>query len=1043
MSTNNALLYRFPHVLKVEASAGSGKTYALAKRYLQLLIGPHLSPAEVPLHEILAITFTNKAAQEMKERILELLKRIALDAFRTPQEKEVLLACLAVKEDAARSKARLIMEEIIRNYNYFQVATIDSFINAILSACAFKLDLSSSFKTEPAYEDYLAYSLDRLIDRAASDTDIARLFHDFLSHYLFIENKSGWFPRQDIAAIAAALFSKSNRFAGEFSASPVKTKDLIARKKRVLRLLEELNDCLPEETHKTFRDSLSSFVAANREGFDVDRLSDYFKREELPVKKGARLSRKTQALWDKIRAELGEVCEMESACAFNQYVEIFNLARLQLREMASRDDILFLEALNKEARSLFDEKSLTLPELYYRLATRFKHFLIDEFQDTSSLQWENLRTMVEEALSTDGSLFIVGDRKQAIYRFRGGEVSLMDEVAAGYRHLNLIEETLDMNYRSRQNIVLFTNEIFSQGNLRRFLAGSVAKEPVTKLTSQDIDVIAKVFDCCQQRYLHSKTGGYIKTCLLEAQDREGLDARVKETVYSIIEDASRRFALKDIAILARTNDEVGLLTGWCLEKGIAVESEKTLDIRQNPYLKELVSLLKFLNSPIDNLSFASFILGEVFLRSSGLARRQVEDFIFSWSNSPAQRESDYLYRAFREEFAVSWDGLLEGFFRSVGYAPLYELTVSIFAQFRVLEHFPSSQGFFMRFLELIREQEEEHPTISAFLEFFDAAPSEELYATITEGDAIKILTIHKAKGLEFAVVIVPFLEMNVRPDQQMVVSSGHSLKLAYLKKKYADFSAALALLMKEEYVRAFIDELNAVYVAFTRAAEELYVCVCRSKGRETLALGLIPELGRELGSRSCGRTPSDADKTPSIEVPPAEYRDWVGLLKEEFIRQHTLQSRASIIRGEALHRILSFIGNLHVCDEEAVVSAAIAKAGLRSAGGQDFLEYGSLVRELIRQPSLRGYFCVPDARVYTEQEVVDRHGNTRRIDRLIVLPKELVVVDYKSSREAASDSRQQVRDYMGILKDAYPAFTVRGALVYLDEQTSEEVGWTG
>ena len=148
-----------PSVHIVEASAGSGKTYALAKRYLGLLINPSLKPDQIPLETILAITFTNKAAAEMKERILEFLKKIALDKFSQPKEKADILASLAVEEGYARRKAFKIMDYLIRNYNFFGVQTIDSFINTILSGCAFKLDLTASFKTKKYYSHYISYIL--------------------------------------------------------------------------------------------------------------------------------------------------------------------------------------------------------------------------------------------------------------------------------------------------------------------------------------------------------------------------------------------------------------------------------------------------------------------------------------------------------------------------------------------------------------------------------------------------------------------------------------------------------------------------------------------------------------------------------------------------------------------------------------------------------------------------------------------------------------------------------------------------------------------
>ena len=226
-------IFQFPEVRVVEASAGSGKTYALAKRYIQLLLSasdPAVeaarqrrgSPAqgevrqgrpEAAARAILAITFTNKAAMEMKERILEFLKTIALKKLSASEQKEILLP-LGLSIEQASPKAFAMMEAIIRHYNFFQVQTIDKFINALLSGCAFKVGLTAHFKIKTNAREYLEYALDQTIDRAARDKDIRQVFEHFLHNYLYLENRSGWFPKRDMAAILYALFTQTNTYGG-------------------------------------------------------------------------------------------------------------------------------------------------------------------------------------------------------------------------------------------------------------------------------------------------------------------------------------------------------------------------------------------------------------------------------------------------------------------------------------------------------------------------------------------------------------------------------------------------------------------------------------------------------------------------------------------------------------------------------------------------------------------------------------------------------------------------------------------------------------
>ncbi len=1033
-----------PQVCVVEASAGSGKTYALAKRYIKLLINPLLGPDAIPLQAILAITFTNKAAIEMKERIMEFLKKIALDAFSSRAEKEDILSSLGVEEAFARRKAGAIMDYVIRNYNFFQVQTIDSFINTILSGCAFKLDLSSAFKTKENYRDYLSFSLDRLIDKAACDKEVLGLFSGFITQYLFIENKAGWFPKQNILKALDSLFLKSNQYALEFAPSKTQAADLISQKKRILKLMRALREGLPEGVHKAFRNNLDYFLERNAETFGIERVSDFFKRDALPVNKGVLIPPEAQKLWCKIRGALTELCEQESASMFNYYVGIFNQVASDLKAVSRKDDVLFLEGLNKQARSLFDEKSLGLPELYYRLACRFSHFLIDEFQDTSGLQWGNLSLMVEEALSTGGSLFYVGDRKQAIYRFRGGSISLMDALKKQYRDFNLTEEPLAVNYRSQKEIVEFNNTVFSEDNLKEFLGRKEEKGTSGfALSDDDTQEIVGVFKDSRQSFKKGNDAGYVSVTPIYAGSREERNRLLKEALYRLIGELRARFPLKEVALLARKNDQVQLLTSWLLEKAIPAESEKTLDIRQNSFIKELVSLLTFLNSPIDNLAFASFILGDIFLAGAGLTREAVQEFILDFKEKG--RDASYMYREFRARYASVWEGYLEEFFRSVGFVPLYELVISVLGKFSVLHRFPGYQGFFMKFLELIKAQEEENASISLFLEFFEKAPSDELYVNAAESDSVKILTIHKAKGLEFPVVIIPFLEMELKLEQEVVIADEASLKLVYVKKKYAQFSPSLSAISAREYVKSLIDELNGIYVAFTRAKEELYIFSSPGSHKGAgLASLLLPQEPLESGSKrefKGARSPERA----IVAIAPSEYKDWIHLLRDEFIDEHLLESRDKIVRGEVLHFALSRIGNLHgqKQDKDFLLRQALELARCRFPAIRDFDGLEPLLRNLLERPELERYFDVAEGFVFTEKEIVDAFGNTHRIDRLIVNAQEAVIIDYKSAREKDAPYREQVVEYMRSVKEVYPDKAIRGILMYLDDASTEEVNGTG
>ncbi|MBN1912888.1 MAG: UvrD-helicase domain-containing protein [Candidatus Omnitrophica bacterium] len=1011
-----------PHVIITEASAGSGKTYALAKRYIELIFAPSLKEKEIPLNSILAITFTNKAAIEMKERILEFLKKAALDTS-SPLQK----------------KARKITDYLFRNYNFFQVETIDSFINAILSGCAFKLDLSAGFKTHEDYAVYLEYCLDKLIDKAGNDRAVKELFRNFLKYYLYTENQAAWLPKKDILKSIVSLYAKSNKYPGDFIPSKVRFKDIILLKQGILKIMRGLNDLSARGINKNFSNALSVFLERNKDGFDIDDLSYFFRREDLPVNKGEFVDKKADQAWKDIRKKLSQLCELESASIFDHYIEIFSALRGDLKKSSREDDVLFLEALNKEAQGLFNERSFSLPELYYRLAGRFRHFLLDEFQDTSVLQWENLFLMVEEALSTGGSLFYVGDKKQAIYRFRGGEASLADLVKKRLGAFDTSVTVLNKNYRSRHEIVEFNNRVFSKENLEGFFKKREGlKNAGLQLLPEDISKVTEVFSDSRQQAIPDKTGGYVRWEMLDQEPKEEALLALRGKLLFLIKDLGKRFFLGDIALLARTNDEVEALTSWLIEENIAVESEKTLNVRKNTFIKELISFLKFLNSPIDDLSFASFLLGEIFQKASGIKGKKIAGFIFSFKNR--DHADTYLYRAFRREFPKAWNSLIEDFFKSVGFVPLYELLVSIYYKFKLGTDFYDHQGFFMRLLELVKENEEEHGSIQSFLEFFEEAPDEKLYVDTRENEAIKILTIHKAKGLEFPVVIIPFFEMNIKVNREVVEPDGADLRLFYLKRRYTDFSRNLNQLYRNEYIKSFIDELNSIYVAFTRPQDELYIFILPGREKSfNLASLLIGDGNKEYGRVLALKRKRPDKEALSLDIPPSEYRDWVNLLKDEFVDESVVRQRKNMQRGEVLHYMLSCIGNIRGQDTGALVKQVMNKAEARFPNISELMDYKKAVLKILEDKQLRKYFDIPQAEVYTEKEVVDNYGNTFRIDRMIVTAKDALVIDYKSKRDKKAGYIEQIEKYKKIVREIYKGKKVKGVLIYLDDLSQQEV----
>ena len=1040
--------FQSPEVRVVEASAGSGKTSALSKRYVQLLLFT-AQRTPLALKNILAITFTNKAAGEMKSRILDTLKGLALGTLPSVQA-QAILTPLDLKPAEVAKLAAGLMEDIIRHYHFFQVQTIDSFMNALLAGCAFKIHLSARFKIERNSEDYLQLSLDELIDQANIQPKVKVLFETFVHQYLFLENRGSWFPKQDLLAVLCALFNQYNTYQKPFVRFPLSGTSIIEDKKDFLKLAAQLKDILPLGMDKRFAGSLENFLRKHPQGFDMDDVSLYFARPSPPLKAGLVLPGEVDRLWQKMRRLLHNICLQEAYGVFNPYVDLFEAVMVNLGRLQTKEDVLFLQQLNKKTRELFDDELMTVEELYYRLATRFQHYLMDEFQDTSQAQWQNLQLMVEEALSSGGTLFYVGDKKQAIYSFRGGHSSLFDELQQAFAHYNVVHETLSYNFRSHKAIVEFNNRIFSVEHLRSFMMAVQAqdnwKDKEICFGPQDWQWLEGVFGSAQQIASPQRNDGAVRVELIAGRKKAERMETTRQKVLAAVKNARQRFGYGDIAILTRNNAQVQRVTGWLVQEGIHAQSERTSDVKNHPVIQELVSFLMFLQTPVDNTAFAAFLLGQVFPKTSGLSSQELQDFLFTCRIQRTKEETSF-YALFRQAYPQVWRKYFEEFFNQAGVYPLYELAVSACSRLQVIEFFPDAQGFVMHFLELIKRREEEGCDTETFLQYFEALQDEGRFVPMPPQDAVKVLTVHKAKGLEFPVVIIPFLEMAVRtgtsdksggpsficdPPQ----SGEEGLHLLRLKESYTCFCEPLRERYCREYKGAFFAELNNVYVALTRAICEMHIFIPE---RASSSVNLVPLLVPPP-MFSAGEFSSPAAVSTVVNarfLSPTQHQEWIKQLTEEFLFESVVQAQARR-RGEVLHFCLSKLSNLTGADVQQAIDAAIGLAQPQFEPGHDWPLQQRQLQALMAHSSWQKFFHLPpEAKVFCELELVNHFGDTRRIDRLVVFPQEAWVIDFKTSRLDETGHQVQIDEYIALVKKFYPRHKVTGVLLYTDDIAHE------
>jgi len=763
-----------------------------------------------------------------------------------------------------------------------------------------------------------------------------------------------------------------------------------------------------------------------------------------PFNKNASPDQSFVKRWKAIHEALVEIAECEALAAYAPYVSLSTKVYKVFTERAQQEDMVFLEELNRKARLLFSQQAITVAEAYYRLAARFRHYLIDEFQDTSILQWENLQLMVEEALASGGTLFYVGDKKQAIYRFRGGQVDLFDELVDKFEQFGVQRECLIKNWRSGQNIVVFNNKVFSEANLASALDNSGISAQCAG-NPKLIEGIIEIYHDAHQQCVRSEDCGRVSVEYIDETNQDERDMLMREKIPALLHQLKERMSLSSVAILTRDNSEVALVTSWLLEEGFSVESEKTLNVLEHASIKAIIAFVQFLHSPIDDLAFASFILSEFFQKACGLSFAEVSEFVFTVHQNRRIRTTGVLYRLFRERFRPVWDEYIGPFFKTAGYLPVYELIVSIYRQFAVFDCFGDAQAFFMKFLELIVSHEDESIGLEQFLSFLKDAPPEELYVTFTHTDSVKVITVHKSKGLQFPVLVIPFLRMDITPEAvnrgscaYIVQNQSGTMNLLRITESHRSYSDNLLRIWQFAYQKACIDELNNMYVALTRAQDELYVFVPKKNGQQTnLARFFVPTI--DTGSSSQGGSrPAQTDKS-LITIPWAHFAFWPDVLREEFFVSDTLAHYERRCEGIVLHAILSCIGNCSSQPLKVFFDEASRLVELQFPKESYFEKFRKTIEEIITESLLKPFFFCGDARVYCEKDVVNERGDAKRIDRIIMRDDMIDIIDYKLSSPVCASHKEQVCEYMRIIQKIYPAYTVRGFLLYLDNYLLEEV----
>jgi ATP-dependent exoDNAse (exonuclease V) beta subunit len=1042
--------------LVYRSSAGSGKTFTLVKEYLKIALGED----PFAFRKILAITFTNKAAGEMKERVLKSLKDLSQN-----NEKGKFLAALLgnemqVPEHVLQSRAELVLKKIMHNYGDFSIQTIDSFIHRITKTFALDLRLPPRFEVELNTENLIQRAVDKMLSGLLPDTPLSDFLVEFQKRSL--EEEESTRIEEDLKKLALDLLNEEEKsWLGEIATYTYQD---------FLDAGEEIKKLEKEFTEKANRIGSEAIRLIESRGLHTSDLSYgkhgyyiFFRRLRDNTLEGKEPSNnaKKPLDTDEWASKSAGPEALQSLKSIKDQLRNFMLEGMELMEKdyplynlrSNLRKNLYTTGLVKEifsvAESIKEEESLVLigemnekisdivtsqpgPFIFERLGEKYKHFLVDEFQDTSRLQWKNLVPLLQNGISEGHLSLLVGDGKQAIYRWRGGEVSQFTRLPeldnpeknpVIQERENLLkssfeEKKLVRNFRSRKEIIEFNNALF----------GFLAEKKFPEETGE-------VFRELKQEFNPEHTGGkvFFKWLIPEGQD-DDLDLKAlehtRETIAGLLAEGYR---YADICLLTRNKNEVGWLASYLIRFGIPVITSDSLLLSESPEIQLLESAFEVVLNPESKISRLRFLKNYFDCHDAGGMNRE-EQF-----HQAAEKDRFF---SFLKDLGIhlSPPALLR--------LPLYEIAEEVVRQCGLTKNF---NPYVCAFLDLALEfGSVRSGSPAAFLQWF-STKKENASLSIPENlNAVRAMTIHKSKGLEFPVVLVPFCNWDTSKMGRMAWADlkEHALgkiKISLVKIKQDLTLTPFAHLYHREKSKTILDNLNLLYVAFTRPTDRLYIFTTpKGKARDLSPWledflkekGLYDSLKQDysFGAKEAAKPVRTEKKEKPQENINFLSSPWQGkIFTRKRYRSEALPGLGVSEKNDGLiiHAALSFLKSP---DEiEAAVETVFRKGIIREPEKENLQK---ILVEILSVDEIRKFFESGPG-VLTEREIVIPEGGTLRPDRLLFFKDKTLIVDFKTGAPKAADEAQ-VQEYKKILSEAgYPV--PEAWLIYTRERRAKRV----
>ena len=1065
-----------------KASAGSGKTFTLATEYIRLIV-------ENPTNyrNILAVTFTNKATEEMKMRILSQLYGIWKGLPESDNYLQVIVEKTVYAPKLIRERAGQGLSNLLHKYNYFRVETIDTFFQSVLRNMARELDLTTNLKI--GLNDVQVEEL--AVDQLIADLSTTDVMLQWILKYIMesISDEKSWNVISQIKRFGRTIFNNEYKEVSQALEQKMEEKGFFERYTTQLREIRKAAEERMILIGESFFDTLEG------EGLSIDDLSNknrgiagFFLKLQKgvfdpsienatvanclgnPEKWCAKTHPQRDFILSLAEGVLGDILRYAVEERSRQW-KLYKSADLTLRHL---NQLRLLGSIEKKVRELNENNNRFLlsdtqqllhaliegsdsPFIFEKIGTQLEHVMIDEFQDTSTVQWQNFRVLLDEAMSHEGgSNLIVGDVKQSIYRWRSGDWRLLNDIEQQFRQQQIETIPLKKNYRSERNVITFNNHFFSH-------AAELEYQEQQELNPEEAEQLKRAYaDVVQEIPEGREATGEVSVTLLPAEDYQMIT--LQQVADTISELTERGIPQREIAILVRVNNQIPVIAQYFLEQmpEVKIVSDEAFRLDASVAVNLLVSTLRLLTHPDDLLTQAAIVK----LYHIDILKEQTED------NELLLRTND-LNQLLPEAFRTQREILIT--------MPLYELAERLYAIFE-LERLNEQSAYVFAFYDQLASYVNEN---TADIDSFLAAWDESLCGKTIQSEetnGVRILSIHKSKGLEYNYVICPFC------DWQLEKQSGNFLWCQPKEEPFSDLPIApvdysknqmLGTIYEKDYLHEHlqntVDNLNLLYVAFTRAKEGLYVF--GKRGAKASRSGLIeqclplvaqemPEailsgLEEEKGILQFSLASQASPASHASHASPASQNPFLQPAEPVAVDFHYMESQVNfrqsnrsqafieadesdeierlnyIQTGSVLHQIFSMI---RTTDDIEDALKQLQFEGVLYDEQITPERITAMLRKRLQDPRVADWFS-PRWTLFNECTILtmeDGEVKERRPDRVMTDGQHWVVVDFKFG-SPKPEYGDQVREYMALIKTMQPEAEVNGYLWFVYSNKIEEV----